>query len=283
MTPPPQTWHYGLVARWWAEFNTEGPEVEYFRTFIERSGTPALDAGCGTGRLLLPYLRAGLDVDGCDVSQDMLTLCQEKAEQESLQPRLYRQALHDLDLPRRYRTIVVCGAFGLGGSRAQDQEALRRFSRHLMPGGTLVLDHYMAYKDEEEWRLWLKEERVKPREPWPEGRSRRRRAANGDEIELRGRVASVDPLDQVLTRQIRAILWRNGGIEREEEYTLIERQYFRNETLDMLAAAGFTEVRVFGDYTDQPATPDSGILIYAARKEPPPAASREVETHENPT
>jgi SAM-dependent methyltransferase len=266
MTQPPRTWHYGLVARWWAEFNTDGPEIDYFRSFIERSGTPALDAGCGTGRLLLPYLRAGLDVDGCDISQDMLALCQEKADQEGLQPRLYRQALHELDLPRHYRTIVACGSFGLGGSRSQDQEALRRFFTHLAPGGTLVLDHYLPYKDEEEWRLWLSEERDKPRESWPEGRRRRKRTANGDEIELRGRVASVDPLDQVLTRQIKAILWRDGRIEREEEHTLLERQYFRNETLDMLAAAGFSDVRVFGDYTDQPAAPDSGILTFAATK-----------------
>jgi len=46
----PQTWHYGLVARWWAEFNTDGPEIEYFRTFVE-AGQPALEwraarAGC---------------------------------------------------------------------------------------------------------------------------------------------------------------------------------------------------------------------------------------------
>jgi ubiquinone/menaquinone biosynthesis C-methylase UbiE len=57
-----QTWHYGLVAKWWAEFNEGGPEIEYFQRFIERDGQPALDVACGTGRLLLPYLRAGLDV-----------------------------------------------------------------------------------------------------------------------------------------------------------------------------------------------------------------------------
>ena len=65
------TWHHGLVARWWAEFNHGGPEVEYFRPFVA-AGQPALDAGCGTGRLLLPWLGDGLDVDGCDVSADML-------------------------------------------------------------------------------------------------------------------------------------------------------------------------------------------------------------------
>jgi 2-polyprenyl-3-methyl-5-hydroxy-6-metoxy-1,4-benzoquinol methylase len=63
-----QTWHYGLMARHWAETNTTGPDIAYFQRLIERYGQPALDAGCGTGRLLIPFLRAGLDVDGCDIA-----------------------------------------------------------------------------------------------------------------------------------------------------------------------------------------------------------------------
>jgi SAM-dependent methyltransferase len=71
------TWHYGLVAKWWAEFNDDlrPHEIPYFRRYIERNGEPALDVACDTGRLLLPYLRAGLDVDGCDASGDMPEIC----------------------------------------------------------------------------------------------------------------------------------------------------------------------------------------------------------------
>ena len=130
-----QTWHYGVMARHWAENNTTGPEIAYFQKLIERYGQPALDAGCGTGRLLIPFLRAGLDVDGCDVSGDMLRYCRSKAESEGLSVRLYQQALHELDLPRQYQTIVACGVFGIGVSRDLDMQALRRFHQHLLPGG----------------------------------------------------------------------------------------------------------------------------------------------------
>ena len=41
-----ETWHHGLVADWWAEFNTGGPEIDYFGQFVE-DAQPALDAGCG--------------------------------------------------------------------------------------------------------------------------------------------------------------------------------------------------------------------------------------------
>ena len=37
MTAP--TWHYGVTARWWAEFNTSGPEIDYFRRYVE-AGSP---------------------------------------------------------------------------------------------------------------------------------------------------------------------------------------------------------------------------------------------------
>lgn len=265
LTEIPQVWHYGLVARWWAEFNTDGPEIGYFQRLIERYGQPAVDVACGTGRLLIPYLRAGLDVDGCDLSADMLALCRETAEREGLAPRLYQQAMHELELPRRYKTIVVCGGFALGGNRQQDQEALGRFYQHLEPGGALLLDNYLPYKDAEEWRYWVKEERQRLPEPWPES-GNRKPAANGDELELRSRLAGFDPLEQVATRQIRAIQWRDGQLIQQEEYTLLERLYFKNELIEMLALAGFHDVQVMGDYSEAEASPDSGILVYIARR-----------------
>src|SRR6266496_3123821 len=119
MTETLQIWHHGLIAQWWAEFNLDGPEIAYFQALVERYGQPVLDVGCGTGRLLLPYLRAALDVDGCDVSADMIELCREKAAREGLSPTLFVQAMHELDPARLYRTIFVCGAFGLGSTRQQ--------------------------------------------------------------------------------------------------------------------------------------------------------------------
>jgi hypothetical protein len=39
---PPGTWHYGLVARWWAEVNQlETDELAFYRDEIRPSGEPA--------------------------------------------------------------------------------------------------------------------------------------------------------------------------------------------------------------------------------------------------
>src|SRR5512133_400957 len=122
---PTGTWHHGLVARWWAEFAApEANELAFYRSIIERNTGPALDVACGVGRLLLPLLEAGLDVDGVDVSVDMLAHARRLADERGLSPALFAQAMHELDLPRRYRTIYICDSFGIGGVRREALGAL---------------------------------------------------------------------------------------------------------------------------------------------------------------
>jgi SAM-dependent methyltransferase len=267
MASVPQTWHYGLIARYWAEFNDEfrPREIPYFQRHIENGGQPALDVACGTGRLLIPYLRAGLDVDGCDVSADMVALCREKAEREGLSPTLFVQPMHELDPPRRYRTIYVCGAFGLGSSRAQDLEALRRFRANLEPAGTLLLDIEVPYADERLWKYWLQEERTALPEAARPPRDRKR-ASDGSEYGLRSRVVALDPQEQRVTLEMHAELWRDGALQAAEDHVLTIGLYFKNELLQMLERAGFADVVVEGDHNDAPATADDEFIVFVAKR-----------------
>jgi SAM-dependent methyltransferase len=262
----PEVWHHGLVARDWAEFSTDaGKEGVYFQGLIEASGQPALDVGCGTGRLLLLYLRAGLDVDGCDTSEDMLARCQERADREGLSPRLYAQAMHELDLPRRYRTIFACGVIGLGGERQLTRVGMRRCYEHLRPGGTFAFDIAPRWNDRPAWLSRLPEGRRALPEEWPSS-GERKRLADGSELELVARTVAVDPLEEVQTRQIRARLWRDGELLQEELHTQRYEEYGKNELVLMLELAGFCELQVFGDYSDEWATADHKDVIFLARK-----------------
>ena len=100
----------GLIASSWDLLRgdtSDWPDRPFFRKIIANDGQPALDVGCGTGRLLLDYLSEGLDVDGIDVSPEMLWICLEKAQDFDLNPTTYQQAIQSLDVPRKYRTIFI--------------------------------------------------------------------------------------------------------------------------------------------------------------------------------
>ena len=266
MTDERTTWHYGLVARWWAEFNLDGDDIEFFRRVIEQGGEPALDLACGTGRLLIPFLQAGLDVEGCDLSGDMLAHCSARAEREGLRAPLFEQRMCDLDLARRFRTIVICGSFGVGTTRAEDLAALRRIHHHLEPGGILAFDIELPNFARQGWGAWLSETRAKLPGPWPE-RGNRKTCADGTELELKSRVLSFDPLEQVTTRALRVEHWVDDRLASVEESQISLNIYFKSEVQLMLETAGFRDIRVTGGLTDDEARPfdDERVVFRAAR------------------
>jgi SAM-dependent methyltransferase len=261
----PQIWHHGLVARYWAEFETEaGKEASFYRRLIETSGQPAVDLGCGSGRLLIPFLKSGLDIDGSDFSADMLAVCKERAEKEGLSPQLFCQPMHDLDLPRRYRTIFARGVIGLGGEHRLTLQAMRRCYEHLRPGGKFAFDYMVRWNDPPAWLSRLPEYRYSVQE-WPSDGDRER-MSDGSEIELVARTIAVDPLENTATRQVRARLWRAGELVQEEIHTQRLDDYTKNELLLMLETAGFEVIQIYGDFSDEPANADHEDLVFIAIK-----------------
>src|SRR5918998_5197414 len=76
----------GLAATAWDLFSTDevGPDDAFLRAIVAQYGEPALDIGCGSGRLLLPMLGEGVDIDGVEPSPDMLAICRERAAESGL-------------------------------------------------------------------------------------------------------------------------------------------------------------------------------------------------------
>lgn len=221
------TWHYGLVADYWATVNRDAPELELYSQLLR---SPVLDAGCGAGRLLVPLRDAGFDVDGCDVSADMVARCRDAAPGATL----WVSALHELDPPRKYGSIVCSGVFGLGSTRAQDEQAIVRVHDALEPGGTLVLDN------EEKAFTW----RVRDWNTPSEG-----------PIALSSRVDAVDEDDRCVHMTIRA---QSG--DRIEEHKLTMRQWYRDELLALLERSGFPRVEVLPEVVEN-------IAVYVASRD----------------
>jgi ubiquinone/menaquinone biosynthesis C-methylase UbiE len=77
------TAYYGLMTSTWDLIRPDQENWSdrfFFQELIGRYGEPALDVACAAGRLILTYLREGLDVEGVDSSPEMLALVRAKAE-----------------------------------------------------------------------------------------------------------------------------------------------------------------------------------------------------------
>jgi ubiquinone/menaquinone biosynthesis C-methylase UbiE len=247
----------GLGAIAWELFSGEEPgaDHDFFRRLIEASGGPALDMGCGTGRLLLAYLSAGLEVEGVDPSADMLAICRQRAEARGLTPVLYQQTMQALELPRRYRTIFVpCGTIQLVIEREEAFEALRRFHAHLEPGGTLVLTVFNRWREQAEEQLG--EWKFRARAPLPDG----------TELAKHARGETCNLVEQTLTMTVRYQRLQGERVLEEQLCPAPERWYFKHEMTLMLEKFGFRDIRVTGNYTDAEFSDPHYVMAFIATR-----------------
>jgi SAM-dependent methyltransferase len=253
----------GLAAKAWDPSGGDEPQQDYsfIQKVLEQNSGPALDVGCGTGRILLRLLPLGFDVDGIDTSEDMLSICRAKAQDQGLEPRLYQQAAQRLDLPRRYRVIFIpCGTFCLITDREDVKEALRRLHDHLEPGGLLMFNVFWPfapgqvlserpYGGEGDWGyLWT---HVLP---------------DGGQIDQYLRREHVDWAEQLLVAQRLYQRTDHGRVVEEEVFDSNERWYFKHEIVLMLEQAGFKDIQVKGDWTDEDFTDEHTSMVLLARR-----------------
>jgi SAM-dependent methyltransferase len=249
-------WHYtGLAAQCYDLWFGDEPYLDqlFFGRRIQEADGPALEIGCGTGRLLVPYLRDGLEVEGLDSSPEMLALCRTKALDYGRTPVLYEQLMQDLEVPRRYATIYIpFGSFQILLRRDEAFETLRRFHTHLQPGGQLLIALFVPWTDfrhENQWRL----------------RRSGTRPTDGALIHLYECTRS-NRFEQEQTIWLRFEVYDSGRLIDSEMRTQQLRWYHKYEFEMMLERTGFGDVTVFGDYTDAQGTDRHSEVVFCARR-----------------
>jgi ubiquinone/menaquinone biosynthesis C-methylase UbiE len=249
----------GLMALSWDPLRGDTSQWEdraLFQQLIGELGQPVLDVGCGTGRLLLDYLALGVDIDGLEVSPDMLAILRDKAAAAGLDVngRLHEGAMEEMDLPRRYALILVpSSSFQLLVEPAAAAEAMRRFLSHLTPGGSLVMPWIDIPRD------------------YPDGADDvfEREATLPDGAVIRRRYrAWYDPVTGFEHTDDRYQLLRDGNVVAEEQKlrSPAVRQYDRGAIAELHRAAGFIGLRWLSEFTLEPARADDRIITTIARR-----------------
>lgn len=142
------SWSYDAIAEVYAtDMGASMPfdDAAFYRAICERQGGCALELGCGTGRILLPLLAAGIDVFGVDRSLPMLQQLQRDAALRGLsRPRVAQMDLRALALHGGFATILAPYSLVTYLTADEDLARFLRAARELLAtGGVLVLDAFV--------------------------------------------------------------------------------------------------------------------------------------------
>jgi SAM-dependent methyltransferase len=230
--------------------------LEFYVNLARAANGPVLDIACGTGRILLPCLQAGVDIEGLDLFEPMLKTLRAKAANLNLSPRLHQADMSDFSLPRTYRLIMIpFNAFIHNMTQEAQISCLQRCRQHLLPGGQLVFDTFFPSHEiigvPQNTRV-LEGEIPHPRTGLPmrcyDTRSFDRVAQTQhslNEIEL---LAADGTVQSVVRSQCSA------------------RYIYKQEMALLLRVAGFERWEIYGDFDGHPLTRENDAMVVMAWK-----------------
>lgn len=252
--------YYGQMAQLWDLLRgdtSDWDDRHFYKAAIEKYGQPALDVGCGTGRLTLDFLQLGIDIDGVDDSPEMLALCRKKARALGLTPNVQRQAMENLDLPRRYRLILVpSSSFQLLTDPDGAAQAMRRFYEHLLPGGWLIMPFMRVGFDANGQPIPSEESTLEVTRP-----------EDGAQVRRWSR-SEYDHAAQLEHTQDRYEIIKDGQVIFREDHSRspATRDYTQQQAVRLYEEAGFVEIQVTSGFTFDPVQPGDSIFCVLGKK-----------------
>jgi SAM-dependent methyltransferase len=120
-------------------FRTPSGDVAFYVEEARRSKGPVLEFGCGTGRILIPTVGAGVPATGVDASGAMLARLREKMPGADV----HLGDMREIDLKRRFALVTIpFRALAHVEEAADHVRVFANARRHLAPGGHLVFDFF---------------------------------------------------------------------------------------------------------------------------------------------
>jgi SAM-dependent methyltransferase len=238
-------------------------DVGFYVDAARQSAGPVLELGCGTGRVLFPTARAGVEIFGLDASEVMLAECQRRlqAEPPAVRARvtLQRGDMREFDLGRIFGLVTIPFRPFQHLQTVDEQLAcLSAIRRHLAPRGRLVFDIFNPSIHNLAKPADGAETDEEPPFTLPDGRS----------VVRRHRVLERNLASQTVVGEIVYHVTYPDGRQTRLVQPLRMRYLFRFEAEHLLARAGFTVEQVYSDFDRAPyGTRYPSELIFIARRD----------------
>lgn len=228
--------------------------LDFYCDLAKAAKGPVLDVACGTGRILLPCLQAGVDIEGVDLFEPMLNTLQTKAAALNLQPTLHQADMSEFSVPRKFALVMIpFNAFIHNMTQEAQIACLRCCKSHLLPGGQLVFDTFfpsLAIIGAEENTRALEGEIPHP------------------ETGLPIRLYDTRTFDRVAQTQHSIneieVLDAEGNVREVHRSQVSSRFIYKHEMDLLLRVAGFDRWEIYGDFDRQPLTQENDAMIVAA-------------------
>ncbi len=228
--------------------NTDLADLPFYERRCRAAAGPVLELCCGTGRLTLPLLRAGIDITGLDFTESMLERGRSKARAGSLPDPFQFGDIRDFDLSRRFALIFL--PFNSLQNTYTVDDVLRVFDRvrkHLEPEGAFIFD---VFNPSLEFMV----------------------RGDGDPVD-RHRGVLDDGREVIIAEQCRydaagqvnRVTWHHRVGEERFTSTLDMRCYYPLELEALLRLGGWRILERFGDFTEEPFTSASPKQILVCR------------------
>jgi SAM-dependent methyltransferase len=240
----------------------ERQDVGFFVEAARESGGPVLEVGCGTGRVLIPTARAGIEITGLDLSPHMLKVCRGKlaAEPEEVRARvqLVEEDMRQFELGRIFRLVTLPFRPFQHLTTVEDQLAcLGSIRRALAEDGKIILDVFNPSMQALVRQNFGEEVSEEPEFSMPDGRK----------VIRRHKIVSRDEPNQINYVELIYYVTHPDGRKERLVQAFPMRYLFRFETEHLLARAGFMVEQLYADYDRSPyGSKYPGELIFVARK-----------------
>jgi SAM-dependent methyltransferase len=240
----------------------ERPDVAFYVEAAQRSGGPVLEVGCGTGRVLIPTARAGIEIVGFDLSESMLDVCRKRLSREpdevQARAQLVEGDMRAFDLGQTFPLVTTPFRPFQHLTTVADQLAcLSSIRRHLADGGRLILDIFNPSLEALTRDNVGEEFGDEPAFTTPDGR----------QVIRRHKIVSRDLFRQMLQVEMIYYVTHPDGREGRLVHAFAMRYLFRYEAEHLLARAGFEIEHLYADFDKSPyGSKVPGELIFVAQK-----------------